>query len=588
MPKDVQKPCYQTAVSTPTDAQPHPRPEGSAPSWAPAALRAADRARFDEHMQRRFGHVPRWPLLVPAWLAVRLHRAAHAAWTGGARWRGRLLVQLNAVLTGADIHPHCRIGPGWRIEHPVALTASGWAGAGFTMAPLSGIGMLPRADDVGAGAGLPWLGDGVWLGAGAGVLGPVRIGDGSRIEAGSAVTSSMPAGATARPAGAPRSARPVAQALPLATEDAAPPSLPWRQLLRSDIDRYLAERLPGVPASAHRPLRRLGALLTNEVMVVALHRLAHAAWQAGHRRSAATLAAVVRAVFKASLDPASAIGGGWFLPHPTGAVVQGRAGTGLTMYARSVLLADGAARPWLGDGIVVAGMAGALGPARAGDGVRIGFNMHLAGPAPAGATVAGPMMRARIEPALAPPSVHSPSPVQRAPDDPRRHLRDDLAALSRACGGRRGPLTARLALRLFRASQWAWQQGRNVRARRLWQLNVWLSGADLDPRSRIGPGFALPYPAGVSLHVDAGRGLHVGPLVVAGPAHAADPDGLGPRPQLGDGVELALHAKVCGPWQLGDGARVGPGVAVDRDVPAGHHLELAPPRLLRGDAAPQD
>jgi serine acetyltransferase len=359
--------------------------------------------------------------------------------------------------------------------------------------------------------------------------------------------------------------------------------------LRIDIERYLAERLPGVPPAAHRPLRRWGALLTNEVMVVALHRLAHAAWAAGHPRMAAALAALVRAVFKASLDPTASIGGGWFLPHPAGAVVQGCAGAGLTMYARSVMLADGAAQPCLGDNVVLAGMAGVVGPARVGNDVRVGFNMHLAGPAPTGVTVAGAPMRVHVGTLDEAALLETAAPGGLPPElDPRQYLTEDLAALSKACQGGRGPLTSRLAVRLFRASQWAWQQGLPVRARRLWQLNVWVSGADLDPRSRIGPGLVLRHSAGVSLHVVAGCGLAVGPLVVAGPAHARDPDGLGPVPQLGNHVELGVHAKICGPWRIGDGARVGAGVGVDADVPDGHAVEAAQPRLLRGRATPQN
>lgn len=558
-----------------------------------AARLLADRARLRAMLAARFGTDAGWPWLMAPWVCVWLQRQAHQAWQARRPWVARAWTQLNSLLTGADLHPHCDFGPGLLLPHPVALTASGSAGPGFTMMALSGIGMLPRALDVGAGPGLPLLGSGIWLGAGCGVLGPVRVGDGVRVESGAALTHDAPTGARVLQnaalrrvdepsSGAPR-ARPTPRAPGRGTPQAAP--MPLVQALRADAMRYLQVRsgAPGAGGDAvpePGTLRLVGTFLTHELMALALHRLAHAWHGRGWPRAAWALAQLRLAVFRSWVAPGSRIGPGCFLPHPAGLVIDADAGAELTMYARAVLApaGEGGARPQLGDAVVMAGMSAALGDLRIGSGARVGFNVQLQGDADAGSTVAAAGMRARIvEAGAAPASARAGHEPGAGGDDTpsplgttRALLREDFAAIARACGAAGVPRwPAQLAALLHRVAHRAWQR-RQVRAARwAWQANVWLSGADIDPRCRIAGGLVLLHPAGVSLHAHAGSCLTLGALVALGAdvTRTDAPWDPGQWPRLGNDVRLDVHAAVHGPVRVGDGVRIGAGCKVHQDLP---------------------
>ncbi len=162
-------------------------------TWGETRRRlAGDGVRIRAMLRARFGAEPRFLLFDSSWRCVLLHRLAHYFWRRDARRTARLFMQLNSLVTGADIHPNCDFGGGLLIPHPAGLIASGNAGRNLTMMPLAGIGIMPSAEDVGAGPGLPVLGDDVWLGASCGVLGPLHVGSGSRLQPGSPLTRDVP------------------------------------------------------------------------------------------------------------------------------------------------------------------------------------------------------------------------------------------------------------------------------------------------------------------------------------------------------------------------------------------------------------
>jgi serine O-acetyltransferase len=93
---------------------------------------------------------------------------------------------LNTVLTGADIALPAQIGGGLRLFHPVGIVVGPKCtlGAGCT---------LMQGVTLGAGAGgSPTLGDGVFVGPGAVILGALTVGDRSVIGANSVVLSAVP------------------------------------------------------------------------------------------------------------------------------------------------------------------------------------------------------------------------------------------------------------------------------------------------------------------------------------------------------------------------------------------------------------
>ncbi|MGR8930427.1 MAG: serine O-acetyltransferase [Gammaproteobacteria bacterium] len=142
-----------------------------------------------------------------------------------------------------------------------------------------------------------------------------------------------------------------------------------------------------------------------------------------------------------------------------------------------------------------------------------------------------------------------------------------------------------LAVKLYRWSQYHYGQGRRTLGRLIWQLNLTLTGADLNPIADFGPGLVVPSPLGVTLYAVAGRDLTAHAQTVLGGGRSRKDIGAGPgRPLLGDNVTLGHGAMVLGPVRVGDAADIGPGCVVMHDVAANSRLAVALPEpTMRGE-----
>ena len=107
--------------------------------------------------------------------------------------------ELGPVLTGADVSVISDIGGGLVILHPVGVSVFGRIGDNCTLWGHNGIGGGVSNKDIGAGPGLPVVGNDVIFGARAAVLGPWRIGDDCRLEPGVVVTRNVPPGSVVAP-----------------------------------------------------------------------------------------------------------------------------------------------------------------------------------------------------------------------------------------------------------------------------------------------------------------------------------------------------------------------------------------------------
>ena len=129
----------------------------------------------------------------PSFLCAFLHRLSHHLYRGGHPHLARLFWHMNTLVTGADISANSDLGEGLVIVNPPGTSICAFAGRNLTVMPLSGLGSeIGRREDVGAGPGLPRLGDDVVLEPHAGVLGPVRVGDRVRVGAGVIVLKDVP------------------------------------------------------------------------------------------------------------------------------------------------------------------------------------------------------------------------------------------------------------------------------------------------------------------------------------------------------------------------------------------------------------
>jgi serine O-acetyltransferase len=132
--------------------------------------------------------------LYPGLHALWFHRLAHWFWVRRLWFAGRLVSHLGRFFTGIEIHPGAVIGRRVFIDHGMGVVIGETAEVGDDVLIYMGV--------VLGGTALvnekrhPTIGDGVIIGSGASVLGPITVGDYARIGAGAVVVRPVPAGAT--------------------------------------------------------------------------------------------------------------------------------------------------------------------------------------------------------------------------------------------------------------------------------------------------------------------------------------------------------------------------------------------------------
>jgi serine O-acetyltransferase len=139
----------------------------------------------------------RWEILIyPGVWALGMHRLAHWLFKGELYFLARLVNHLSRMLTGIDIHPGAQIGRNFFIDHGyVVIGETAEIGDDVTIYQHVTLGGTAPHEGVG-GKRHPTIGDGVVLGSGAQILGPITIGRRARIGANSVVTKDVPEGAT--------------------------------------------------------------------------------------------------------------------------------------------------------------------------------------------------------------------------------------------------------------------------------------------------------------------------------------------------------------------------------------------------------
>jgi serine O-acetyltransferase len=132
--------------------------------------------------------------------ATTLYRVSHALYRHRVPVLPQLVAQVNLSFHGLDIPPHVVIGARLYIPHPVGtvITAE-WIGSGVTLVSNITIGMRSTH-------AFPRIGDRVFIGAGARILGHVRIGDDASIGANAVVLEDVPESSVA--VGVPARIRP--------------------------------------------------------------------------------------------------------------------------------------------------------------------------------------------------------------------------------------------------------------------------------------------------------------------------------------------------------------------------------------------
>jgi serine O-acetyltransferase len=139
----------------------------------------------------------RWEILLyPGVWALGFHRLAHWLFRGELYFLARLINHISRFFTAIDIHPGAVIGRNFFIDHGfVVIGETAVIGDDVTIYQHVTLGGTNPTSGV-AGSRHPTIGDGVILGSGAQVLGPIRVGARARIGANAVVTKDVPDGAT--------------------------------------------------------------------------------------------------------------------------------------------------------------------------------------------------------------------------------------------------------------------------------------------------------------------------------------------------------------------------------------------------------
>ncbi len=126
----------------------------------------------------------------PGFHILYCHRVAHWCWKNNIKLLARIISQTGRFFTGIEIHPGAVIGQGLFIDHGMGVVIGETAEIGENVTIYHGVTL----------GGTSWkkekrhptIGNNVVIGTGAKILGPFKVGDNSKIGAGSVVVKEVP------------------------------------------------------------------------------------------------------------------------------------------------------------------------------------------------------------------------------------------------------------------------------------------------------------------------------------------------------------------------------------------------------------
>ena len=130
----------------------------------------------------------------PGVQALLAHRLAHALHEAGVPVLPRVIAAISRTITGIEIHPAARIGQGLFIDHGMGVVIGETAELGNDVTLYQGVTL--GGTGFATGKRHPTVEDNVTIGSGAKLLGPITVGHGSKIGAGSVVIHDVPPNST--------------------------------------------------------------------------------------------------------------------------------------------------------------------------------------------------------------------------------------------------------------------------------------------------------------------------------------------------------------------------------------------------------
>jgi serine O-acetyltransferase len=133
-------------------------------------------------------------LCYPGLHAIWMHRISHAMYKRGWVLIPRLISNLARFFTGIEIHPGAQIGEGLFIDHGTGIVIGETAELGANVTLYQGVTLGGTGKE--KGKRHPTIGNNVVVASGAKVLGSFKVGDNSKIGAGSVVLKEVPPNST--------------------------------------------------------------------------------------------------------------------------------------------------------------------------------------------------------------------------------------------------------------------------------------------------------------------------------------------------------------------------------------------------------
>ena len=132
--------------------------------------------------------------LYPGFHAIIIYRISSIFWYLKLRFVAKLLSYLGRIFTGIEIHPAAKIGKNMFIDHGHGVVIGETSEIGDNVLIYHGVTL--GGNSLNKGKRHPTVGNNVIIGAGAKILGPIKIGNSARVGANAVVTKPIQANST--------------------------------------------------------------------------------------------------------------------------------------------------------------------------------------------------------------------------------------------------------------------------------------------------------------------------------------------------------------------------------------------------------
>lgn len=133
-------------------------------------------------------------LCYPCVHAMFFYRIAHKFYNWNLKVIARFISQIGRFITGIEIHPGCKIGKRFFIDHGMGVVIGETTEIGDDVTLYQEVTLGGTGKD--SGKRHPTIGDNVVIASGAKVLGPFKVGDNSKVGSGSVVLKEVPPNCT--------------------------------------------------------------------------------------------------------------------------------------------------------------------------------------------------------------------------------------------------------------------------------------------------------------------------------------------------------------------------------------------------------